>query len=365
MIFNNRDFVVLGGAGTIGKVVVRDLFESHPDNHILIADYNESVAKRLAEGFRDKRVKAVFADARQPRALASLLNGHSIVINCLQHNFNLAVMEAALSAKTHYVDLGGLFSWTRKQLRLNKKFQEKGLTAVIGMGCAPGITNILAAYAIGRKKKVKSIKIRVGSKDFNQHESNLHFPYSVQTIIEELTLKPWVFRDGKFSQVTPLTGWELTKFPKPLKKIWTVRTRHSEIATLPISFKDRGLKYCDFKVSFDREFVKEIIKLLRSGWTIWKFKRLVAVPIDPNDYEVSRVIVDDWVLDCHARSKPEWQASAGDIDTACPISIAAQMIAGGLINQRGVLPPEIAVPIQPFISELKKRGLKIKINRRT
>ncbi|MEK9186358.1 MAG: saccharopine dehydrogenase NADP-binding domain-containing protein [Patescibacteria group bacterium] len=355
-----RHFVVLGGAGTIGKVVVRDLFESHPDNHILVADYNETAARASAESFRDKRVRAAFVDVRKPKMLALELKWSTVVINCLQHDFNLAVMEAALSVGIHYLDLGGLFYWTRKQLQLNKKFQDKGLVAVIGMGCAPGITNILAAYAISLKKKVKSIKIRVGFKDFDRHEGGLFFPYSAQTIIEELTLKPWVFRDGKFCQVTPLTGWELTKFPDPLKKVWTVRTRHSEIATLPISFKDKGLKDCDFKVSFDREFVKEILKHLRSGWTVQQFKGLVAVPVDPNDYEVSRVIVDDLIIDCHAKAKPKWKASAGDVDTACPISIVSQMIATGLISQRGVLPPEVVVPCSPFFLELEKRGLKIK-----
>ena len=68
-------------------------------------------------------------------------------------------------------------------------------------------------------------------------------------------------------------------------------------------------------------------------------------------------------MDCHAQAKPEWQASAGDIDTACPISIIAQMIANGVIHRLGVSPPELAVPAEPFFSELEKRGMKIKITK--
>ena len=130
-----------------------------------------------------------------------------------------------------------------------------------------------------------------------------------------------------------------------------------------MNFKNQGLKYCDFKVGFDREFVKEVMKRVRSGWTIQQFNKLMTPTVDPNDCEISRVIVDDLVIDCLAKSKPEWQAGAGDIDTGCPPSIVAQMIADGAIDRRGVLPPEIAVPIQPFFSELKKRGLEIKVNR--
>ena len=364
-----RRFVVLGGAGTIGRVVVRDLFESCPDNNIVVADYNEPLAQSLAKslsakGGKDNRVQAKFADARQLKDLVNLLNGQNVVINCLQHTFNLTVMEAAWCAETHYVDLGGLFSYTRKQLRLNKKFQNAGLTAVIGMGCSPGITNVLAAYAAGCLNKIHSIKIRVGSKDFNPSPTGkFYLPYSAQTIIEELTLKPWIFCGGKFQQIMPRTGWEHTLFPEPLGKVWTLWTRHSEIATLPLSLKHKGLTYCDFKVGFDREFVEEVMTRLKAGWTIKNFNALVGTPDKPNDCEVSRVIVDDMIVDCHAKAQPEWQASAGDIDTACPPSIVAQMIVDGVINQPGVYPPEIAVPIQPFFAELKKRGLEIKISR--
>ena len=354
------NFVVLGGAGTIGRIVVRDLFESCADNQILIADYKESAALALAKTFKN-RVKATSVDARQAKELVELLRGQNVAINCLQHDFNLAVMEAALSAGAHYVDLGGLFFWTRKQLQLNKKFREAGLTAIIGMGCAPGITNVLAAYAANELGKIRSIKIRVGSIDFNGPNKEFCFPYSAQTIIEELTLKPWVFKNGKFSQILPRSGWEHTQFPKPVGKSWTVLTRHSEVATLPMSFRNQGLKYCDFKVGFDREFVTKVMKRLRSGWTLAQFNALVLPTEKPNDYEISRVIVDDLIVDCHARSRPDWQACAGDIDTACPPSIVAQMIANNFIDQRGVLPPEIAVPIQPFFTELEKRGLSITI----
>ena len=71
------------------------------------------------------------------------------------------------------------------------------------------------------------------------------------------------------------------------------------------------------------------------------------------------MIVDGHVYDCHARSNTRWHASAGDVDTGCPPSIVAQMIATGAITQRGVLPPEVAVPVAPFFAELGKRGMKI------
>jgi saccharopine dehydrogenase (NAD+, L-lysine-forming) len=257
-------------------------------------------------------------------------------------------MRAALRARVHYIDLGGLFYWTRRQLRLHRQYQRAGLTAILGMGCSPGITNVMARAAVERLGGAKSVKIRVGSKDFNP---TLGFPYSAQTILEELTLTPWIVQNGKFREVKPLTGWERVRFPKPVGLLWVVRTRHSEVATLRVTFK---LRHCDFKVGFDREFVRKVL----AG----EIPNRPASRGRPDDYEIARVIVNDKLIyDCHGRANRRWHASAGDIDTGCPASIVAQMVATGVIAQRGVLPPEVAVPVEPFFKELRKRGMKIEV----
>src|ERR1039457_3538560 len=360
---NKWSFVVLGGVGAIGRVVVRDLFESHPRNRILVADYNEAGARAYARSFRGRRVTAAFADAGEPKRLSKLFQGHAVVINCTQHDFNLKVMRAALAAKVHYVDLGGLFHWTRRQLKLNRQFKRAGLTAILGAGCAPGITNVMARTAADRFDHIESAHIRVGPGNMNARPADFFFPYSARTIVEELTLKPWVFARGKFRQVKPRTGWERVRFSRPVGAQWVVLTRHSEIATIPLTFRTKGLRECDFKVGFDRKFVREVTKRLKAGWTVSDFAKLSAPRGKPNDYEVSRVVVRGSkkavTMDCHAKANRRWHASAGDVDTGCPPSIIAQMIATGVIAQRGVLPPEVAVPVEPFFWELRRRGMKI------
>src|SRR6266404_1889529 len=244
----NRNLVVLGGVGAIGRVVVRDLFESHPRNRVLIADYNEASARAYARSFRWHRVWAVFADASHSSQLAKLFRGHAVVINCTQHDFNLKVMRAALAARVHYIDLGGLFHWTRRQLKLNRQFKRAGLTAILGAGCAPGITNVMTRAAADRLNHIESVRICVGARDLNAKPADFFFPYSAQTVVEELTLKPWVFAAGKFQQVKPRTGWERVDFSRPVGAQWVVLTRHSEIATIPLTFRAKGLRDCDFKV---------------------------------------------------------------------------------------------------------------------
>src|SRR5262249_11790306 len=157
---------------------------------VLIADFDRAAADSYAKTYPGRAVQSASADAREPAALANLLRGSAVVINCTNHKFNLNVMEAALSAGVGYVDLGGLFTWTRRQLRLKKRFTDAGLTAVLGMGCAPGLTNVMAAEAGKGLETVQSIRIRVGSIDRSSNSGEFAFPYSAATIIEELTLEP-------------------------------------------------------------------------------------------------------------------------------------------------------------------------------
>ncbi|PYR99190.1 MAG: hypothetical protein DMG12_21025 [Acidobacteria bacterium] len=354
-------FAVLGGAGAIGRIIVRDLFESSSKYSILIADFDGESARSLARSYRSGRVSYTRADARNPSSLAAVLRGYSVVINCTRHQFNLNVMRAALQARVAYLDLGGLFVWTCRQLRLRRRFAEAGITAVIGMGCAPGLTNVMAAAAATKLERIDSIRIRVGGIDFTQRRGDFVFPYSAQTIIEELTLPAWKWSRGRFVQVKPRSGWERVEFGPPVGAVWAVTTRHSEIATLPIRFKSQGLQFADFKVGFERAFVREIMKRLRAGWTVREFQALPAPREAPNDCEIVRVIVCSVgrkiTLDCHARSKPKWRASASDVDTACPASIVAQMLAGGLIHKPGVWAPEDVVPTQSFFDECRRREM--------
>src|SRR4051812_30220150 len=147
---NSEDvrIVVLGGAGAMGRITVRDLVETAPENvEIVVADSNEAAAKDLAKRVHRRGVESVVANASDVRGTAKMLGGAFAVINCTQYEWNVKVMQAALSAGAHYVDLGGLFHKTNEQLELHEAFQKAELTAILGMGAAPGITNVLARSA--------------------------------------------------------------------------------------------------------------------------------------------------------------------------------------------------------------------------
>ena len=91
---------VIGAAGTIGRNVVDRL-----------QAWGAQVARR---DFRLEGKEHV--DARDPSALARALEVSSVCVNCADYRLNLDVMRGCLAAGAHYVDLGGLFHVTMRQL---------------------------------------------------------------------------------------------------------------------------------------------------------------------------------------------------------------------------------------------------------
>lgn len=385
-------YVVLGGAGAMGRITVRDLFETADNVEIVVADYNLRNAQKLARSYHSPRVKAAFVDVLDLKATTRLLRGAFAVINAVQYEFNLHVMKAALKARAHYLDLGGLFHMTRKQLKLHSQFKRAGLTAILGIGAAPGITNVLARSAADRLDRVREIHIRLGSIDETKllNPPPLSSSYSIQTILEEFSYPPAVFTKGKFEFVEPMSGEEKAIFPAPVGRQYPMYTIHSEVATLPLTYRDKGIREVSFKIAFDRDFTEKVRFLRDIGLASEKPMMVNGIKVPPRDllirlirslpkpvvngplreYEVIRVVVkgkkdgktQTWIVDCHTRGMPRWGIGL-DIDTGSPPSIAAQMLARGEVAVRGVIPAEVAVAPKPFFAELKKRNMEVRYRR--
>ncbi|MEK7800020.1 MAG: saccharopine dehydrogenase NADP-binding domain-containing protein, partial [Acidobacteriota bacterium] len=226
--------VVLGGAGIIGRTIARDLADDREVKEIVIADLDLDGARKLADGLGRPGVTAVKADVTDPAALVSLIRGAGAVINSVQYYFNLPVMKACLEAKTHYLDLGGLFHTTRKQLEMHGDFRKAGLLAVLGLGSCPGIANVQARAVADTLDTVESVRIYNGATP--DMGDSLAWAYSIQTIFDEITQPPMVFRAGRFQETAALGEEELYRFQDPIGVSKVHLSLHSEVATLPLTY---------------------------------------------------------------------------------------------------------------------------------
>lgn len=253
--------VVIGGAGAMGQVIVRDLVESGVAQ-VVIADFDlgraRSAVTHLAPVIANKNgsvdLTAAFTDITSHQAMVETLTGASCVINSTPYYRNVDVMQAALAARCNYIDLGGLFHVTREQLKLHDQFAAAGLTAILGMGAAPGMTNIMAADAQVDLDTVDSIEIFVGSIDNVKYDHPFLVPYSIETLIDEYTKEPMVFEDGAFKSVPALSGACMVNFPQPVGRQEAIYTLHSEVLTLPMTFGPKGIKKSTFRLGLPLDF---------------------------------------------------------------------------------------------------------------
>jgi saccharopine dehydrogenase-like NADP-dependent oxidoreductase len=209
---------VIGASGTVGRHVVAFLEE-----------WGVEKARRDARLEGEEHV-----DASDARSMATALEGAAVCVNCAAYRLNLPVMRGCLRAGVHYVDLGGLFHVTREQLELDEDFRRAGLTAILGLGSAPGKTNLLAAAAARRLSgKPRSLEIWAASRDPAAADHPFPAPYSVRTLLDELHMGPMVLRHGELLEVEPLSGEAEHEFPGPVGRARGIYTLHSELATLP------------------------------------------------------------------------------------------------------------------------------------
>jgi saccharopine dehydrogenase (NAD+, L-lysine-forming) len=375
---------VLGGAGKMGCISVQDLANDDRVDEVVIADINTEGAQVVADYLNSPKVKVLKVDINDEENFVKSLEGSDVCLNASVYYTNLAVMEACLKADVHYTDMGGLFYGTREQLKLHDRFAAGGVSAVLCMGSAPGIPNLQSRYAADRLDTIESIKIYDGIKP--PAPDDLRFSYAPPTILDEITVKPMVFENGEFVAKEPLTGFEDYWFEPPLGLLPMHLSLHSEVATLPVTFKDKGVQECFFKINYwgmAKNTVEKVQVLADFGFASKEAVDVNGTPVVPRDLMESLLSgyvhsVTDLLAPPTAKP-PDWTKEIvtvikgtkdgkdvtyrlgtltckGALPTGVAPAIAAVWLAEGRIEP-GVYAPEAALDPEPFFEELEQREI--------
>ena len=250
---------VLGAAGAMAQVVLRDLLEFAPDVEITAADL-----KPLAQPMATRACARRRSTSRDEAATARLLEGHDAVLNCVTYYFNVPIMRAALAARVPYADLGGLYHGSLKQFALHEDFVRAGVPALLGMGSTPGITNVMAGVLARGLDSVDAVHVRVGCID-RCASGPLPVPYALDTVLDEFSLEPMVFHDGRRrgGAADERPGDDRVSRPRS-GRAEALYTLHSEVAMFPRSFP--GLRDASFKVAFEPDFTEKVRFLVELGF---------------------------------------------------------------------------------------------------
>jgi lysine 6-dehydrogenase len=362
------------GAGAMGSAAAV-LLARHDDVDLVVLDVDPERAKRVAE--RAGAVGRGF-DARAGE-LPEALKEVRAVAACLPYRLNLEVMEAALAAGCHYADLGGLFHVTRKQWELHDRFAQAGISAVMGIGSAPGLTNVLAKRGANRLDRVVSIDLVDGAIDRSADGGAFAVPYSAETVLDEFTEPAMVFEGGELREVPAGSGVIEWDFPEPVGRQPAMYTLHSEPATLPATID--GVRDVRWRLALPHAIHAGFSLLVDIGLAgrdpvptpagdviprdvlTAVLNRMASDEGEPNDVEFLDIRVEG-EIDGRAvtarelaRFEPSPEGlSAGAFGTAIPITVTARWQAEGRVAP-GVHPPEWAFDPEAFTAELEREGV--------
>lgn len=358
---------VLGAGGTIAPAIVRDLADSEEADSLLLLDIDPGRAEGVARTHGAGKAEARAADAT--RGLAEELADVDVLVNSASYRINLAAMRACLDAGCHYMDLGGLYHVTAEQLKLSDRFERAGLLALLGIGSAPGKTNLMALRAArevrgGSDREgggVERIDVAAAGRDLDPPDG-LSFPYAVRTLLDELTMAPIALVGGQPRELGPMEPGGVVDFGEPIGQASTIHTLHSEILTFGPSFACRG---ATFRLSLSDQVLEALREL--TGASEERVAEVARSASPPSARTVSVHLVEaageEGTMSVRSFTPPheEWGLGGGIVSTASPAAAAVRLLARGRIEARGALPPERALDPDETFSELETRGVRFEV----
>jgi lysine 6-dehydrogenase len=350
---------VLGAGGTIAPAIVRDLAESSEVASMRLLDLDAHRAEDVARAHGAGKASAARVDARAGDELAAAIEGHAVLVNTASYRVNLEAMDACLRAGCHYLDLGGLYRMTLRQLELGPEFERAGLVAVLGIGSSPGKTNLMAARGVRDlgEGPIESIEVMAAGRDpAAPDDGRLRPPYAVQTLVDELTLAPVVLRASRPVEIEPLTAGGAVDYGEPIDTAETIFTLHSELATFGDSF---GCGECSFRLSLAPALLERLKQLAdASADEIAAAAREAASPSNQTvSVHLVSVRADDGRhVAVRAITRPHFGLGGSIVSTATPAAAAVRLLARGSLAATGVHPPERCIEPDEMFAELEQRG---------
>ena len=365
--------VVLGGCGAVGSVAVSTLAGQPTFSEVVIGDMNVARARELASSIGDK-VSVVQVDAANPQSVKQAVAGADVVLNCVGPFYKTVktILAAVIEVGVNYVDICDDVDVTLDILGLDAAAKSAGMTAVIGMGASPGVTNLLAKFlASTQLDETDSIDI------FHCHGGEaVEGPGVIGHRFHCMSIDIPMFLDGRLQYVKyfgedgmalrqtfnfPVLG-EVPLYPYP----------HPEQVTLPRYLKVRRVTNKGSVLPI--AYYQLTAELCRLGLSSREPLEVNGQPVAPYDFAVAYVIRErDRILrdtnfgsvrgcmSVVAKGLKDGQprelrvhisSKAGGLGegTGIPAAIGAILLQQGKITGPGVLPPEACIDASEFLA---------------
>jgi saccharopine dehydrogenase-like NADP-dependent oxidoreductase len=365
--------VVLGG-GLVGRVMALDLARE-PDLHVTVAERDASTLGRLkADGLAVTPLDLA-DDAAVRRAIAAA----DVVVGAAPGHMGFRLLRLVIEEGKPYADIAFM---PEDFLELDARARERGVTAVVDCGVAPGLSNLLCGRAEHGFERVERMLILVGGLPKRRvWPFEYRVVFSGVDVIEEY-LRParWV-EGGRLVTRPALTDVE----PVDLPRVGTVEAFNTDglrslAQTLHApNMKEKTLRWPGH--------VEKMRMLRETGFLSLEAIDVGGARVRPYDV-TTRLLFDAWHLaegeadltvmrieatgtlggrdttwtwDLYDEADPVTGYHSMARTTGFPCAIAARMLARGELRRPGVQPPERLADDDRFfermLQELSARGV--------
>lgn len=135
------DVLVLGGYGSVGRVICQELAEVRP-GRVIAAGRSRSAADSFARESRG-RIRPGTLNLASADLFQALPDGAALVVNCVERR-NAELARACFERGIHLIDISATPDIIRQLEALDELAAQRGATGLLSVGTAPGLTNLLA-----------------------------------------------------------------------------------------------------------------------------------------------------------------------------------------------------------------------------
>ncbi len=367
---------VVLGAGMVGSVIGADLARDD-EFTVTIADVSEdalSAAAARSEG----RIRTVQADLSLPAVIRRIVADADIVLGALPSPLGLRALQAVIEAGRHYCDISFM---PEDPAELNGLAKTRGVTAVVDCGVAPGLTNMLAGYAVAQLDGCQRLDIYVGGIPRRPRPPFYYkAAFSPADVIEEYTRPSRLVENGRVVVRDALSEVEPISFEGVgVLEAFNTDGLRSLIRTLDVPFmKEKTVRWpghADIMRVFRETglFSREPIIVHTVAVTPLEITSALLFPkwtYEPGeeDMTVLRVTAEASDRTLAWEMIDQYDAASGTSSmsrtTALPCAITARLIASGRFARRGVITPE-QIGREPgllehVLGELAARGVQVR-----
>ncbi len=348
--------VIILGAGLVGGPMALDLAKDS-EFAVTVADINAEALQRLTE--RDRSIRTVTTDlGSDPGRIAPLVAGFDMVINAMPGFMGFQTLKAVIEAGKNVVDIA---FFIEDPFELDELARRNNVTAIMDMGVAPGMCNVLIGYADHLLDETENILYMVGGlPEVRQWPYEYKAVFSPVDVIEEYTRPARYIENGKLIVKPALSDPELLDFPGigTLEAFNTDGLRSLATTVKCPNMKEKTLRYPGHidRMRMLREtgfFSREEIevngvrvapmdltaKLLFPKWKLNEGEvDITVMQVMAEGKKEGRRVRYTW--DLHDRFDPVTRVHSMARTTGYSATMALRMVAKGLYTHKGITVPE-------------------------